>query len=85
MKGINKTLLLHRILPLKIKLYIDKKIYHAFQFTYKQKKVDSGRMIPTIFFRYDISPMKMKYTKYYPGHFDGLINICAIFVLISNH
>ena len=23
--------------------------------------------------------MKMKYTKYYPGHFDGLINICAIF------
>ena len=58
---------------------IDNKIYQAFQFTYKQKKVDSGRMIPTIFFRYDISPMKMKYTKYYPGHFDGLINICAIF------
>ena len=58
---------------------IDGKIYQAFQFTYKQKKVDSGRMIPTIFFRYDISPMKMKYTKYYPGHFDGLINICAIF------
>ena len=23
--------------------------------------------------------MKMKYTKYFPGHFDGLINICAIF------
>ena len=44
-----------------------------------KKKVDSGRMIPTIFFRYDISPMKMKYTKYFPGHFDGLINICAIF------
>ena len=58
---------------------IDGKTYQAFQFTYKQKKVDSGRMIPTIFFRYDISPMKMKYTKYYPGHFDGLINICAIF------
>ena len=58
---------------------IDGKKYEAFQFTYKQKKVDSGRMIPTIFFRYDISPMKMKYTKYYPGHFDGLINICAIF------
>ena len=58
---------------------LDNKIYQAFQFTYKQKKVDSGRMIPTIFFRYDISPMKMKYTKYYPGHFDGLINICAIF------
>ena len=58
---------------------IDGTIYRAFQFTYKQKKVDNGRMIPTIFFRYDISPMKMKYTKYYPGHFDGLINICAIF------
>ena len=58
---------------------IDGKIYQAFQFTYKQKKVDSGRMIPTIFFRYGISPMKMKYTKYYPGHFDGLINTCAIF------
>ena len=58
---------------------VDNKVYQAFQFTYKQKKVDSGRMIPTIFFRYDISPMKMKYTKYYPGHFDGLINICAIF------
>lgn len=58
---------------------IDGNKYEAFQFTYKQKKVDSGRMIPTIFFRYDISPMKMKYTKYYPGHFDGLINICAIF------
>jgi len=58
---------------------IDNKKYEAFQFTYKQKKVDSGRMIPTIFFRYDISPMKMKYTKYYTGHFDGLINICAIF------
>lgn len=58
---------------------IDGSTYEAFQFTYKQKKVDSGRMIPTIFFRYDISPMKMKYTKYYPGHFDGLINICAIF------
>ena len=58
---------------------VDNKVYQAFQFTYKQKKVDSGRMIPTIFFRYDISPMKMKYTKYFPGHFDGLINICAIF------
>ena len=57
---------------------VDNKVYQAFQFTYKQKKVDSGRMIPTIFFRYDISPMKMKYTKYFPGHFDGLINICAI-------
>ena len=58
---------------------IDGTIYRAFQFTYKQKKVDNERMIPNIFFKYDISPMKMKYTKYYPGHFDGLINICAIF------
>ena len=58
---------------------IDNKIYQAFQFTYKQKKVDSWRMIPTIFFRYDISPMKMKYTKYYPGNFNRLINICVIF------
>ena len=23
--------------------------------------------------------MKMKYTKYSPGHFDGLINICSIY------
>ena len=58
---------------------IDGSVYNAFQFTFKQKKVDSGRMIPTIFFRYDISPILMKYTKYYPGHFDGVINICAIF------
>lgn len=58
---------------------IDNNKYQAFQFTYKQKKVDSGRMIPTIFFKFHISPMKMRYTKYFQGHFDGLINICAIF------
>ena len=56
-----------------------KKYIRLFSSLINKKKVDSGRMIPTIFFRYDISPMKMKYTKYYPGHFDGLINICAIF------
>lgn len=53
--------------------------YSAFQFTYTQKNVPSGRMIPTIFFRYDISPMLVKFTLFNPGHFNGIINICAIF------
>ena len=35
-------------------------------------------MIPTIFFRYDISPIKVKFEKNNPQNFDGLINICAI-------
>ena len=51
--------------------------YNVFQFNAVQNKVESN-MIPTIFFRYDISPIKVKFEKKNPENFDGLINICAI-------
>ncbi len=51
--------------------------YSVFQFTAIQNKVESN-MIPTIFFRYDISPILVKFSKKNADNFDGLINVCAI-------
>jgi hypothetical protein len=69
--------------------YVDlqKNKYNIFQFTVSKVKVESGMIIPTIYFRYDISPILLKYTKYIPNHFQSWINVCAIigglFTIIS--
>ena len=35
-------------------------------------------LIPTIFFRFDISPILLRYTHFIPNQFQSWINVCAI-------
>ena len=53
--------------------------YHLHQFTSNKNLVKSGMLIPTIYFRYDTSPILVKFTQYKPNRFKAIINVCAIF------
>ena len=48
------------------------------QFTYNKSKSQSGLLIPTIYFRYDISPILVKYTQDKPNAFNVVVNVCAV-------
>lgn len=61
--------------------YVDlnKKEYHVHQFTANKNQVKTHIMIPTIYFRYDISPILVKFIQEKPNIFQVIINVCAIF------
>jgi hypothetical protein len=48
------------------------------QYTYNKSKSQSGLLIPTIYFRYDISPILVKYTQDKPKAFNVVVNVCAV-------
>jgi hypothetical protein len=52
--------------------------YNAHQFTANSNEVESNMTIPTIFFRYDISPILVKIVQYKQNFFHFFIQICAI-------
>ena len=54
-----------------------KRDYNIFQFSSNYKKTKS-RMIPTLFFRYDLSPIQVKFTQYQKNMFEIVINCWAI-------
>jgi hypothetical protein len=54
------------------------KTFNAHQFTANNNEVSSEMMIPTIFFRYDISPILIRIRQYKQGFFHFFIQICAI-------
>ena len=60
--------------------YIDleRNKYNIFQFTVNNINVQSGMLIPTIFFRFDISPILLRYTHFITNQFESWINVCAI-------
>ncbi len=57
---------------------IDKNSYFVHQFTSNSNEMESRMMIPTIFFRYDISPIVMKIDQYKESMFHFFVQICAI-------
>jgi hypothetical protein len=54
------------------------KTYNAHQFTSNSNEVTANMMVPTIFFRYDISPILVKVVQYKQNVFHFFIQICAI-------
>ena len=58
---------------------LDNNEYHVHQFTSNKNKVKSGMLLPTIYFRYDISPILVKFKQYKTNKFTAIINVCAIF------
>lgn len=52
--------------------------FNAHQFTANNNENNSEMMIPTIFFRYDISPILIRIKQYKLGFFHFFIQICAI-------
>lgn len=57
---------------------LDAREMKVHQFTYHSSKTQSGLMIPTIYFRYDISPILVKYAMEKPGRFGVFVNVCAV-------
>jgi len=60
--------------------YVDLKgnQYNIHQFTSNSNIVTQHMMVPTVFFRYDISPILVKVTQYKQNFFHFFIQICAI-------
>lgn len=52
--------------------------YHAHQFTANSNEVESKMMVPTVIFRYDISPILVKIKQSRQNIFHFFIQICAI-------
>lgn len=52
--------------------------FNVHQFTANSNDVSAEMMVPTIFFRYDISPILVKIVQYKQGFFHFFIQICAI-------
>lgn len=52
--------------------------FNVHQFTSNSNEVETHMMIPTIFFRYDISPIIMKINQSKESYFHFFIQICAI-------
>ena len=53
---------------------LDNNEYHVHQFTSNKNKVKSGMLLPTIYFRYDISPILVKFKQYKTNKFTAIIN-----------
>lgn len=60
--------------------YIDifGKSYDVNQFTSNSNEVPVNMMIPTIYFRYDIAPILVRFEQYKESFFEFFIQICAI-------
>jgi hypothetical protein len=54
------------------------KSYHVHQFTSNQNTLTQQHQVPTVYFRYDISPILVKYTQTKQPLFHFFIQICAI-------
>jgi hypothetical protein len=52
--------------------------YHVHQFTANNNEMKANMMVPAIFFRYDLSPILVKYTQTRERIFVFFIEICAI-------
>jgi hypothetical protein len=57
---------------------IDGNSYNVHQFTSNSNEVPTQMMIPTIFFRYDISPILIKISQHKENYFHFFVQICAI-------
>ena len=53
--------------------------YNSYQFTVNTNVDRSPTNFPAVMFRYDISPILVKYTQIKPNMLDAVVNICAIF------
>jgi hypothetical protein len=60
--------------------YVDLKgdKFNVLQFTFNQNENDADIMIPTLYFRYDISPILVKIAQYRDDPFHFFVQICAI-------
>jgi hypothetical protein len=57
---------------------IDETLYYVNQFTSHSNEVPAHMQLPTIFFRYDMSPVTVKYYQYKENFLHFVIQICAI-------
>lgn len=53
-------------------------IYYVNQFTSNSNEVPSGMNLPALYFRFDMSPVTVKYWQYKDNFLHFLIQICAI-------
>lgn len=60
--------------------YIDLngEVYSCHQFISNSNQVKAQMMVPTVYFRFDISPILVKYTQYRERKFQFFVEICAI-------
>lgn len=60
--------------------YVDmsSNVYYVNQFTSHSNEVPSSMMLPAIYFRFDMSPVTVKYWQYKDNFLHFLIQICAI-------
>ena len=59
-------------------LSFNKKIIKSYQYTYNSNKENAFNEFPTIYFKYDISPITVEYKHYKNSFMNFFINICAI-------
>lgn len=52
--------------------------YYANQFTYNANELHSNMMLPAVYFRFDMSPITVKYMTYKENFLHFLIQLCAI-------
>lgn len=52
--------------------------YYANQFTYNANELHSNMMLPAVYFRFDMSPITVKYKTYKENFLHFLIQLCAI-------
>ena len=57
---------------------VEGKTYNVHQFTANNNEVETVMMVPTVYFRYDISPILVKIVQYRQAFFHFFIQICAI-------
>lgn len=57
---------------------INGKSYDVNQFTSNSNEVNINMMIPTIYFRFDIAPILVRYEQYRESSFEFFVQICAI-------
>jgi hypothetical protein len=57
---------------------IDGNTYNVHQFTSNSNEITAQMMVPTVFFRYDISPILVRIEQYKQSLFHFFIQICAI-------
>ena len=59
-------------------LSFNNKFIKSYQYTYNSNKEGAFNEFPTIYFKYDISPITVEYKHYKISFMDFFINICAI-------
>jgi hypothetical protein len=52
--------------------------YYVNQFTSNSNELNSGRNLPAVYFRFDMSPVTVKFWQYKDNFLHFLIQICAI-------